>query len=252
VSGPPPLSTNTPLPPTPTNTPLPSAEVTFTADNTELLQGQCTRLRWQVRNVAAYFVDGVAGAGDVGDKEVCDPVGTTTHVLRINKRDGSTQDFTVTIHVQATTVPRPNLISPGDNADFRYPDDDVEFVWSAISAPGTVTYNIEIQFEADGNWGNWRRVTGLTEPRYRMNEFAGPRPGRWRVWATSSILGDSAFSIVHKALGETSLQMHKFHWHNSFYHCGWPSIHCCTWKILLLSIHPIPIDPWWMLSTCPA
>jgi hypothetical protein len=191
VSGPPPPSTNTPLPPTPTNTPLPSAEVTFTADNTELLQGQCTRLRWQVRNVAAYFVDGVAGAGDVGDKEVCDPVGTTTHVLRINKRDGSTQDFTVTIHVQATTVPRPNLISPGDNADFRYPDDDVEFVWSAISAPGTVTYNIEIQFEADGNWGNWRRVTGLTEPRYRMNEFAGPRPGRWRVWATSSILGDS-------------------------------------------------------------
>jgi uncharacterized protein YraI len=191
VSGPPSPPTNTPSPPTPTDTPEPSADVTFTADSTLMYQGQCTRLRWQVRNVAAYFVDGVAGAGDVGDREVCDPVGTTTHTLRIQRRDDSVQDFTVTITVQSNNVPRPSLISPGDNENFDWPDDDVEFVWSAVSAPGQVTYSIEIQSEDDGDWENWRRVNGLTDTRYRMNEFAGARPGRWRVWATSSTLGDS-------------------------------------------------------------
>ncbi|MBI1879423.1 MAG: hypothetical protein HYR94_14595 [Chloroflexi bacterium] len=144
-----------------------------------------------MRNVAAYFVDGVAGAGDEGDREVCDPVGTTTHTLRIQRRDGSIQDFTETITVQSTTVLRPNLISPDDNEQFDWPDDNVEFLWLGVSAPGTVTYSIEIEYEDDGNWENWRRVNGLTDTRYWMDDFAGARPGRWRVWATSSTLGDS-------------------------------------------------------------
>jgi hypothetical protein len=191
VAGPPAPPTHTPPPPAATNTPLPSAEVTFTADTTELNQGQCTRLRWRVRNVAAYFVDGVAGAGDEGDREVCDPVGTATHTLRINRRDGSTQEFTATINVRSTTVPRPGLISPDDNEEFNYPDEEVTFSWSSVSAPGTITYNIEIQSEDDGDWENWRTINGLTGTSYRMDDFAGPRPGRWRVWATSSTLGDS-------------------------------------------------------------
>lgn len=191
VSGPPPPPTSTAPPPPPSATPEPSSEVVFTADSTSMYQGQCTRLRWQVRNVVAYFVDGVAGAGDVGDREVCDPAGVTTHTLRIQRQDGSVQDFTLTITVQSNNVPRPDLISPRDNEDFDWPDDDVEFAWSAISAPGQVTYSIEIQSEDDGEWENWRRVNGLTDTHYRMNEFAGDRPGRWRVWATSSVLGDS-------------------------------------------------------------
>jgi uncharacterized protein YgiM (DUF1202 family) len=191
VVAPPPLSpTPTPPPAPPTNTPPPSAEISFTADSTELNQGQCTRLRWRVKNVAAYFVDGVAGAGDEGDREVCDPVGTNTHTLRVQKRDGTTQDFTVTINVRATGMPRPNLISPDDNENFDE-GDRVNFDWSDVSAPGTITYNIEIQSEDDGEWENWRTVTGLNESDYGMEEFAGTRPGRWRVWATSSTLGDS-------------------------------------------------------------
>ncbi len=190
VAGPPPPPTHTPIPAPPTSTPLPSAEISFTADSTQLNQGQCTRLRWRVRNVAAYFVDGVAGVGDEGDREVCDPVGSTTHTLRVQRLDGSTQDFNVTITVQATGVPRPNLVFPDDDENFDE-GDDVEFVWSSVSAPGTVTYNIEIQSEDDGDWENWRTVTGLSGTSYEMNEFAGTRPGRWRVWATSSTLGDS-------------------------------------------------------------
>ncbi|GIK39411.1 MAG: hypothetical protein BroJett011_32440 [Chloroflexota bacterium] len=184
-----PPSPPTPTPP-PTNTPPPSAEISFTADSTELNQGQCTRLRWRVRNVAAYFVDGVAGAGDEGDREVCDPVGPNTHTLHVQKQDGSTQDFTVTINVRSTTVPRPSLISPDDDENFDE-GDEVDFDWSEVSAPGTITYNIEIQSEDDGEWENWRTVTGLENTRYVMGEFAGIRPGRWRVWATSSTLGDS-------------------------------------------------------------
>jgi hypothetical protein len=117
-------------------------------------------------------------------------VGTTTHTLRIQRRDGSTQDFSVTINVRATGVPRPDLISPDDDENFDE-GDEVEFVWSSVNAPGTVTYNIEIQSEDDGEWENWRTVTGLNGTSYEMDEFAGTRPGRWRVWATSSSLGDS-------------------------------------------------------------
>lgn len=190
VAAPPSPPTPTPLPPPPTNTPLPSAEISFTADSTELNQGQCTRLRWRVKNVAAYFVDNVAGAGDEGDREVCDPVGTTTHILHVQKQDGSTQDFTVTINVRATGMPKPSLISPDDGENFDE-GDEVDFDWSEVSAPGTITYNIEIQSEDDGEWENWRTITGLDGTKYVMDEFAGIRPGRWRVWATSSTLGDS-------------------------------------------------------------
>jgi hypothetical protein len=96
--------------------------------------------------VAAYWVDGAAGVGDEGNKEVCDPVGTTTHTLRIQRQDGSTQDFTVAINVRATTVPTPNQISPDDDVQFEDSDDNVDFTWSTVSAPGTVTYNIELQY----------------------------------------------------------------------------------------------------------
>jgi uncharacterized protein YgiM (DUF1202 family) len=190
VAPPPPPPTHTPPPPPPTNTPLPSAEISFTADSTELNQGQCTRLRWRVKNVAAYYVDGVAGAGDEGDREVCDSVGTTTHTLRVQKRDGTIQDFSVAINVRATGMPKPSLISPDDDENFDV-GDEVDFDWSGVSAPGTITYNIEIQSQDDGEWENWRMVKGLERTSYVMDEFPGARPGRWRVWATSSTLGDS-------------------------------------------------------------
>jgi hypothetical protein len=183
----PPTATNTSVPATVTNTPIPT-ELSFSADDTDLNQGECTRLRWRVRNVAAYWVDGVPGVGDEGQKEVCDPVGTTTHTLRIKKRDDSTQDFTVTITVRAGSVPQPILISPEPNKEFNYFPREVTFVWGAVAAPGTVTYNIEIEYNG-GSWTNWRTVNGLASTTYTMDNFAGAIPGRWRVWATSSALG---------------------------------------------------------------
>jgi uncharacterized protein YraI len=99
----PPTSTPTPTPPTPTNTPVPPPPlgVDFHADTTTLHEGECTTLRWHVTGVAAYWVDGAPGVGDDGSKQVCDPVGTTTHTLHIQKLDSTTQDFTVIITVQS-------------------------------------------------------------------------------------------------------------------------------------------------------
>lgn len=190
VAGPALPPTATPTPPAPTNTPVPSAEVSFTADKTELNGGQCTKLRWQVRNVAGYFIDGIAGAGDDGEREVCDPVGTNTHTLRIQRQDGTTQDFIVTITVRPSNMPRPSLDSPNDDEEFEN-GDEVDFDWSSVGAPGTVTYNLEVQYRDNGEWKNWRTINGLNKSEFELDDFPDDKSGRWRVWATSSELGDS-------------------------------------------------------------
>ena len=100
-------------PPTPTWTPTPtSAPVTpqpgstgeavavairFTADKTTLQVGECTSLHWSVDNVSAVYLDG-AGVTGHGDKRVC-PGSTTTYILHVVKRDGSSEDRRVTITV---------------------------------------------------------------------------------------------------------------------------------------------------------
>ncbi len=190
VAGPPLPPTATPAPSTATPTSAPSAQVAFTADNTELSGGQCTRLHWQVRNVAGYYVDGIAGAGDEGERQVCDPVGTNTHTLRIQRQDGSTQDFIVTITVRPSNMPKPSLKSPDDGDKFSN-GDDVKFDWSSVDAPGTVTYNLEVQYKDGGEWKNWRTINGLNKSEFKLDEFPDNKSGRWRVWASSSQLGDS-------------------------------------------------------------
>jgi hypothetical protein len=190
VAGPALPPTPTAAPPTATNTAVPSAEVSFTADRTELLGGQCTRLRWRVSNVIGYYIDNIAGAGDEGNREVCDPVGTNTHTLRIQRQDGSTQDFIVTITVRPSSMPKPSQDSPDDGDEFSN-GDEVDFDWSSVSAPGTVTYNLEVQYKDDGEWKNWRTLNGLNKSEYELDDFPDDKSGRWRVWATSSELGDS-------------------------------------------------------------
>lgn len=188
VAAPPPPATNTPVP-TPTFTPVPAAEISFTADDTTLDAGDCTRLRWRVRNVAAYWVDDEPGVGDEGSREVCDSPGTHHHTLRVQRLDGTTDEYRVTLEVEGGTVPRPDQISPENNKEFNYYPREVTFVWSEVDAPGNVTYNIQIQYN-DGEWHNWKAASGLSNPTYTMDDFIGANPGRWRVWATSSTLGD--------------------------------------------------------------
>jgi len=83
----------------------PDYSMNFSADNTNLNQGQCTRLRWDVRNVQAVYLDGEGVAG-VSDREVC-PGGSKTYTLMAVKRDGGQDSRQVTIKVSGAPQPPP-------------------------------------------------------------------------------------------------------------------------------------------------
>jgi hypothetical protein len=203
VVAPPPLpatATFTPPPATPTSSPTPSvtatnspppADISFTVDDSSLSPGQCTTLRWRVKNVKAYWVDGLAGVGDEGAKQICDPVGVTTHVLRVQKLDDSVQEYTLTVSVGTDgSVIVPQLIAPENNKEFDYYPREVTFVWAAVSAAGSVWYNIEIEWNGGSSWQTYTLAQSLPNTTFTMDNFVGANPGRWRVWATSSTLGD--------------------------------------------------------------
>jgi len=195
----PPTATFTPTPtatssptPTPTSTALASADISFTVDNANPSANECTKLRWRVKNVKAYWVDGTAEAGDEGSKKICDPQGTTTHVLRVKKLNDTYKEYAVVVTVGDGGVSTPEMVSPDNNKEFNYYPREVTFVWSSVSAADTVTYNIEVQWYGGDSWETYLRVESLSSPTYTMDNFVGANPGRWRVWATSSSAGDSS------------------------------------------------------------
>ena len=69
----------------------------FWADDTDLDAGQCTALRWDVRNVQAVYLNG-EGVPGVSARDVC-PGQTTTYTLTATKMDGSQDSRQVTIQV---------------------------------------------------------------------------------------------------------------------------------------------------------
>lgn len=81
----------------------PDYSINFWADNTNLTGGQCTRLRWDVRNVQAVYLDGEGVAG-VSDREVC-PSSTRTYTLQVVKYDGGQDSRQVTINVSNPQPP---------------------------------------------------------------------------------------------------------------------------------------------------
>ncbi len=105
--------TNTPMPPTatptatrkpptptvtltPSLTPVPQAEVKFTADKTKIDAGDCTVLRWNVKNANAVYLDGVGVVG-AGTKKIC-PGSTTTYKLHVDAPGGDV-DKEITVKV---------------------------------------------------------------------------------------------------------------------------------------------------------
>lgn len=102
-----PTPTSTPVPTTaaPPSTATPEPFVHFWADQTAVQAGQCVTLQWETAEIDGVFLDGV-GVPGVSGKTVC-PCADETHVLRVTYRDGSTQDFTVTLSVQGVCTPAP-------------------------------------------------------------------------------------------------------------------------------------------------
>jgi len=98
-----------PAPPLPTATavPTPEPEIAFWADSTVIDQGQCTTLRWDVKNIQAIWVYSqgqpyqnfpVTGTGS---RQEC-PATTTTYEMRVQRTDGLIELRQVTIQVNAT------------------------------------------------------------------------------------------------------------------------------------------------------
>ena len=124
---PPPTPTRVPqptaLPPTATPIPAtavppPGAQINFWADRTQINQGECATLFWDVRNVRAVWVypqgsdfNAFPRTGQ-GNERVC-PWATTTYEMRVQLTDGSTQFRHVTINVtQPIAPPQPPPVAP--------------------------------------------------------------------------------------------------------------------------------------------
>jgi len=96
--------------PTPWPTQTPTADIKFWADSTNLNQGQCTNLHWDVQNVKEVYLyeDGQNwqnhGVGGKGDRQVC-PHQPTSYNLRVVKNVNSVETRRVTLYVQGGTAP---------------------------------------------------------------------------------------------------------------------------------------------------
>jgi tetratricopeptide (TPR) repeat protein len=86
-----------PLPPIAIPIPT-SVVIDFRADATTLNAGECTMLRWNVRDVVAFYLDNAPMTGPGGSREEC-PLNTTTYTLHIVLNDNSEITRTVTITV---------------------------------------------------------------------------------------------------------------------------------------------------------
>lgn len=83
----------------------PDYSINFWADSTNLNGGQCTTLRWDVRNVQAVYLNGEGVAG-VSSREVC-PGNSQTYTLSVVKLDGGQDSRQVTINVNSPPPPPP-------------------------------------------------------------------------------------------------------------------------------------------------
>ncbi len=94
---------------TPTASPtLIGPVINLSADKTDLAAGECTTLRWTVKGVRSYALNGVGKAGDEGSEKVC-PKQDTTYKLTAVLPDGSevSQDVRIKVRATATVVPTP-------------------------------------------------------------------------------------------------------------------------------------------------
>ena len=97
----------------PSVTVRPTPSVSFSADRGTLERGECTRLRWQVENASAVYLDG-AGVVGVGSQQVC-PESTITYRLRVVAAGWErTEDITITV-IESPATP---TVRPTPSAEF--------------------------------------------------------------------------------------------------------------------------------------
>lgn len=75
-----------------------TAAIGFTANRTSINSGECVTIRWDVDNINQVYYQGGGVTGHETRRTEC-PTVTTTYVLRVSLRDGSSVERTVTITV---------------------------------------------------------------------------------------------------------------------------------------------------------
>lgn len=182
-STPTPTSTSTPHPPTPTptSTPLSPAQVSFTADSTSLVAGQCTTLRWDVENATAVALNGEGVVGH-GSRQVC-PAGTTTYALYVQAPAGDVeQSITINVTAPPTDTPTPTRTPVP-------PDTTPPNIVNAAVSPDTILT------AGTGCPGYERTVT--------VAAAVGDESGIGSVWATWSVGAES---------GQVTLTLGNWYW----------------------------------------
>jgi len=193
-----PISTATPThtpTSTPTATPWPPAQASLDADDTSLVQGECTMLRWDVEYATAVFLNG-GGVPGHGTQQVC-PDSTTTYNLHVEAPGGNV-DRSVTINVSAppdtTPPPVPSPAVPADGLEIACKSPQI-LAWIPVSDPsGPVVYYVKLQKQVTpGNWqsvGGWGPVSSKQVDAsvdcglyYRWTVRAQDGAGNYSDWA---------------------------------------------------------------------
>lgn len=150
ASPPTPVPTATPVAPTPTPTqvpptPTPAARINFFANPTQINQGQCSSLFWDVENVQAVWVYPLGAnfrdfpVTGQGSRQEC-PQSTTTYEMRVQLTNGQLELRQATIRV--------NAVNPLANTNWTV---STIFAGSVPTGDQTLT----LQLAADGTFGGF-------------------------------------------------------------------------------------------------
>ncbi len=143
---PPPTSTRPPYHPTATPIPTtvysptpPPVVITFIATDTSIIVGECTTLKWSVKNAKAVYLDGV-GVPGVGSKSVC-PIENTTYKLKvIDLRDNTTTKSLTILVGKGTPSPTPTYTATWTPRPTRTPTPTPTRTYTPTATPtGTPT-----------------------------------------------------------------------------------------------------------------
>ncbi|MEW5718710.1 MAG: NBR1-Ig-like domain-containing protein, partial [Chloroflexota bacterium] len=189
----------------------------FTSSAPSVISGNPVTLSWgAVTNAESAEIDHGIGGIETPGSRVVNPTVYTTYTLTARcGANVATKQVTIAVLAAPIAVPpAPSLSSPAEGWVFRNYPRTATFTWNAVSAPGTVTYNIEIQINT-GSWQNKATQTGLAGTSYAMSAFSGDNPGRWRVWATSSTSGEGAKSDWRGFSFNTSASQYAGTWLNN-------------------------------------
>lgn len=198
---------------TATGTTPPSVQVNFRADDTSIVKGNCTTLRWDTENATSVALDG-AGVSLDGSKQVC-PVSTTSYYLHVESPDGPV-DRSVTISVQVPTATLTPTTAPTSTPDTFPPvissiTESADPIRPPSCSPDSVLISATITDPA-----------GIAKQELHFQVTSGSTQGSW-VWRTMNSIGGDVYqtSIGHDQLKSSLFPYEGDNTYVSYYIKAW-------------------------------